>query len=151
MTHLEASIEISTSMVEVFSYVAVPARMPLWMSSVVSATCASVDAVRVGTIFHQRWQLLGRLLETTCEVLEYEPPRAFAYQGVTGAVCCFVHSGCAPLAHGTRLSWHSALDLRAVFHQQLPLAVSVAQRLLEVDLLTVRAVLERRENRTNGV
>jgi hypothetical protein len=53
-------------------------------------------------------------------------------------VGCFVHSTLVPLATGTRLTWRSDLDLRAVFHKHMPLAVRAAQRLLEVDLLTAR-------------
>ena len=64
-------------------------------------------------------------------------------------VGCFVRSTLVPLATGTRLTWCSEFDLRAVFHKHMPLAVHAAQRLLEVDLLTLRAVLERGENRND--
>ncbi len=143
MANLEASIEIGNVAGEVFAYVTAPERMPIWMSNVVSVTRTSPEALRVGTIFHQRWKLLGRLLETTYAVLEHDPPRAFADQGITGPVCCFVRCSFAPLARGTRRTGCGDLDLRAIYHQQALLAARVARRLLEADLLTLEAVLER--------
>jgi hypothetical protein len=149
MARIAACIEIGKAPGEVFALATMPARMPVWMSSVLMTTCTGAEAMGVGTNFHQHWKLLGRVLETTYEVLEYDSDRAFAYQGIAGAVGCFVRSSFVPLATGTQLTWCSDLDLHAVFHRHMPLAVRAAQRLLEVDLLTLRAVLERGENRND--
>ncbi len=143
MTRIEASIKIGKAPREVFAFATMPAHMPVWMSSVLLTTGPAGDAVEVGTRFQQHAKLLGRGLQMSYEVLEYDPEHAFAYQSIAGPLCCFVRSSLTPLVAGTRLTWCSDLDLRAVFHQQTRLATRVAQRLLEVDLLTLKAVLER--------
>jgi len=144
MAHIESSIEIGKAPRQVFAFATLPAQMPVWMNSVLMTTYTGAEAIGAGMRFQQHWKLLGQVLETTYEVLEYDPSHAFAYQGIAGPVCCFVHSSFTPLVTGTRLTWCSDLDLRAVFQQQqTTLALRVAQHLLEADLLTMKAVLER--------
>jgi uncharacterized protein YndB with AHSA1/START domain len=142
MARLESSIEIGKAPRQVFAFAAMPAQMQVWMSGVLMTTCAGAEAIGTGSRFQQHWKLLGQVIETIYEVLEYDPDHALAYQGIAGPVCCLVRCSFTPLATGTRLTWCSDVDLRTVFHQQAPLAACVAQRLLEADLLTLKAVLE---------
>ncbi len=73
MTRIEASIEIGKAPGEVFAFVAKPSQMAVWMSSVLLTSCTGAKAMGVGSSFHQHCKLLGRVLETTYEVLEYDP------------------------------------------------------------------------------
>ena len=118
------------------------------MSSVVAVTCIAPAASGVGTIFRHRWKLLGRVLETTYEVLEWDPGRAFVYQSIAGSECSFVRSSFAPMSSGTQLTWRVDYNLLASFQQNMPLAVRAAQHLLDVDLLTLKAMLEHQEHAT---
>ncbi len=145
MVRLDSGIEIHKAAQEVFAYVTDPAQMPMWMSSVVATTCIAPAAIGVGTTFRHRWKLLGRVLETTYEVLEWDFGHVFVYQSIAGSVCSLVHSSFAPTSTGTQLTWRVDHDLLASFQQDTPLAVRAAQQLLEVDLLTLKAVLEHQE------
>ena len=148
MVRLDSSIEIRKAAQDVFAYVTDPAQMPRWMSSVVAVTCIAPAVSGVGTIFRHRWNLLGQVLETTYEVLEWDPGRAFVYQSIAGSECSFVRSSFAPTSSGTQLTWRVDHDLLASFQQDMPLAVRAMQQLLDVDLLTLKAVLEHQEHAT---
>lgn len=71
----EESGVIEWPVAEVFALAADPRNDPLWASVVAEARQTSEGPLGVGTTFEQVLRLLGRRLEITFEVTEYEPNR----------------------------------------------------------------------------
>ena len=144
MSRLEASVEISRAAGEVFAYVIDPVHTPEWMHAVLAVSNLSSDSVEVGTTFHHRWQLLGRLLDTTYEVLECDPGRTFTYQSIISSVRRLVCLRLEATARGIRIDCYVEQDLSPLFQKDAPWAVHTAQQHLESDLLCLKEGLERR-------
>jgi uncharacterized protein YndB with AHSA1/START domain len=144
MSKLEASIQISKAVGEVFAYVIDPAHTPDWMHTVLAVTRQSEEPVAVGTTFQHRWQLLDRLLDTTYEVLECEPGRRFTYQSIVSLVPRLVCLRLEQTAGGTRLICCIEQDLSPLFEQHAALVALTVQQHLQSDLLCLKKVAESR-------
>jgi uncharacterized protein YndB with AHSA1/START domain len=144
MSRLEASVQISKAVGEVFAYVIDPTHTPDWMHAVLAVTMQSEKPVEVGTTFQHRWQLLDRLLDTTYEVLECEPSRSFTYQSIVSLVPRLVCLRLERTAGGTRLTCCIEQDLSPLIEQDAALVGPTVQQHLESDLLCLKKVLESR-------
>jgi uncharacterized protein YndB with AHSA1/START domain len=82
---LSASQDIRAPAALVFSLVSTPERLPEWNTSVVSARRADAgEAVGHGSRAIMSGRLLGQLLESETEVVEFEPPSSFATRALRG-------------------------------------------------------------------
>ncbi len=72
MVKLEISVHINRPVAEVFKYLNDPTKMPEWNPIIEEAT-PSETPVKVGTRIRLRGRMLGRKIEGTTEVVEYEP------------------------------------------------------------------------------
>src|SRR5260370_11827793 len=72
MVKVEISLHINRPVAEVFKYMNDPTKMPEWNSTIEEAT-PSETPVKVGTRIRTRGRMLGRKIEGTVEVVEYEP------------------------------------------------------------------------------
>ena len=72
MVKIEISVHVNRPVAEVFRYLNDPTKMPEWNSTIEEAT-PSETPVKVGTRIRTRGRMLGRKIEATAEVVEYEP------------------------------------------------------------------------------
>ena len=73
MIRVETSVHINRPGDEVFAFISNFENNPLWQSGQVEARFASEGPLRVGSTYDQVAKFLGRRIESTFEVLEYEP------------------------------------------------------------------------------
>lgn len=142
MIRLEASVEISKAVSEVFAYVSNPARAPEWMSRVITVASFPPGDQGVGTTLHIRSKLLGRVYETTYEAIEYAPPHRLTCKSIAGPASSLLSMHCARAGENTLVTLSSLEDLAAVFAQVAPLAARAAQQAMQADLLTLKDLLE---------
>jgi len=67
MFRIEASCEIERPVEEVFAYLADPARIPEWNSSVLECRVEQPGPIRVGTRIRTLGRILGRHFDSTAE------------------------------------------------------------------------------------
>jgi uncharacterized protein YndB with AHSA1/START domain len=79
MVKFEISLYVDRPVADVFKYLNDPARMPEWNSNLEEAT-PSESPVKVGTRIHLRARMLGRKIEGTTEVVEYEPNKRVVHK-----------------------------------------------------------------------
>ncbi len=139
---VEVSIEISKATDEVFSYVATPTHAFVWRSTLMERTPTLREAIRVGSTFREQSKLLDHILETTYEVIEWLPPQRVTYKSIVGAVPSLVCLRFASTAGGTRFTMRVEQALDLIFPQGEALALRATQRIMQVDLLTLKDVLE---------
>jgi uncharacterized protein YndB with AHSA1/START domain len=82
----ELTIEIACSPEEVFAYLTDVANLPVWQSGVHRAEIVGGGEPHAGARIAESRHLLGRELQTTIEIAEYEPPRLFALRALDGPV-----------------------------------------------------------------
>ena len=76
MVKFEISTRINRPLAEVFKYMADPTKLPEW-NSIVEEAVPSETPVRMGTKIQTRARFLGRKMESTAEVTEYELNKRF--------------------------------------------------------------------------
>jgi carbon monoxide dehydrogenase subunit G len=98
----EVVVDIDRSPEEVFAYLTDVSNLPAWQSGVHSA---ELDGeLRPGARIRESRHMLGRELQTTLEVEEYEPPRMFAIRALDSPVPFSVRHELEPSGGGTRLT-----------------------------------------------
>lgn len=94
MPRYEVSIVIERSVEDVFAFVENPENDPIWRQSMVESVVESEDEEEenegesegVGATGREVYMLMGRRIETTWEITEYEPNRKVAYKSTSGPV-----------------------------------------------------------------
>ena len=83
----EQTIEIDRPPEQVFAYLTDPSKLSSWQQNTVEVLRDREGPLAPGERFREVHAApLGRRLESTVEVAEYDPPRAFALKVVDGAL-----------------------------------------------------------------
>jgi carbon monoxide dehydrogenase subunit G len=100
----QLTIEIERTPEEVFAFLTDVANLPVWQSGVRSAEIVGGGEPQAGARIVESRHLLGRELETTLEIAEYEPPRLFVLRALDSPVPFTVRHELEPAARGTALT-----------------------------------------------
>jgi len=98
----ELAVEIARTPEEVFDYLTDVTNLPSWQSGVHSATLEGEPGA--GTRIRESRHLLGRELQTTLEIEEYERPRLFTLRALNSPVPFTVRHLLEPNGGGTLLT-----------------------------------------------
>jgi carbon monoxide dehydrogenase subunit G len=138
----ELTIEIARPPEEVFAYLTDVSNLPEWQSGVRSAEIVGGGEPRAGARIAESRHLLGRELQTTLEIAEYEPPRLFALRALDGPVPFSVRHELAPAGGGTRLTVTGEGDAGLLPGLAAGIVVRRAERQLRRDFERLRRLLE---------
>ena len=142
MVTIESSVDINRPIEEVFAYVTDPTKAPEWSSMVLECTLEGSESIGVGSRIRGIGKVLGRRLEHTAEVTQYDPPRKFATRSVSGPGHLDVERQLESIGEGTR--YHSKLvgESGGLFKLADPIVAALMRRTVETDLQTLKALLE---------
>ncbi len=82
----EKSVVIERSVEEVFGFTDNPANEALWQSGTIESRYTSEGPVGVGSTGASVAKALGRTIETTWEITEYEPNRRVVFLSTSGPI-----------------------------------------------------------------
>ena len=142
MVRVDSEVVINRPASEVFSYLTDPEKAPEWQSSLIEAHVEG--PMQVGTKVSEIRKFLGRRMESTLEVTEYEPDRKFSMRIVSGPVPFQVEHTLEPEDGGTRLKWVGTGEPGGFFKLAEPLVARQAQRQFRGDFETLKDLLEAR-------
>jgi carbon monoxide dehydrogenase subunit G len=100
----ELTIEIDREPAEVFAYLTDISNLPAWQSGVSRAQMEDGGGPRPGARIRESRTMLGRELDTTLEIEEYEAPRLFVLRALNSPVPFSVRHELEPSGEGTRLT-----------------------------------------------
>jgi carbon monoxide dehydrogenase subunit G len=100
----ELTIEVARTPEDVFAYLTNVSNLPAWQSGVHTAQIEDAGAPRVGARVRESRHMLGRELNTTLEITEYEAPRVFALRALDSPVPFVVRHELAAHDGGTLLT-----------------------------------------------
>jgi hypothetical protein len=147
MAHGEASIHIARPPDGVFAFVADAANNPKWRKNVVRTEWLDDGPMRVGRRGRQTARLLGREWTVDAEVVEWDPPRRVAWRTIQGPVSVRSWARVERDATGSLVSGGADGGFTGPIGRLLTrLAVPRMVRQAEVDLQTLRGLLESRES-----
>ena len=146
MARIEASVVINRPVEEVFGFVTNPRNDVLWQSGVLESEQTSEGPMGVGTTFRTVGLMMGRQMEMTAEVAEYEPNRKIKYKGTSGPMSTESSFTLEPVEGGTRVSFVGEAETGGVFKRLFGIAdaimVRMGQRSWETDLANLKDILE---------
>ena len=98
------TIEVARTPEDVFAYLTDVSNLPAWQSGVHTAQIEDAGAPRVGARIRESRHMLGRELNTTLEITEYDAPRVFSLRALDSPVPFIVRHELEPSGGGTRLT-----------------------------------------------
>jgi len=142
MATVETSVFIERPVEQVFAYTSDPARVAEWAGPVVESKQTSPGAVGVGTTSTRVTQMLGRTMEATYEITEYEPNKAFADVTTSGPVQINSRLLFDAVDGGTKVTIIGDLEPGGFFKLAEPLILRTARRQVAADAQTLKDLLE---------
>ena len=145
MINVEVSIIINRPIEEVFAFLTDARNSSQWSSGLVDIRQTPQSPVGVGTRITEVRKFLGRKMETTSEVVEYEPSTKYTRKGTGGPFPITGSLIFEPTAEGTRVIWTFKMQPGGFFALAEPLVTRSLRRQLEAGLGDVKDLLESRE------
>jgi carbon monoxide dehydrogenase subunit G len=137
---LEHELTIARSPADVFAYLADPANLPEWQSSVQRIT--PPDEVAVGARFIEERSRLGRVFRSTLEIVELERDRVFTIQVVDGLVTARIRHELVADGAGTRLSVLAEAELDGLPRVVRSVVARTVDGELGRDFATLKRIVE---------
>lgn len=144
MANVEHSIWISRAVEEVFAYVVDPNKIAEWAGPVVRAKKISAGPVGLGTTSTRVTQFLGRTMEATYEITEYEPNRLYGDKTTSGPVAINTRILFSAGDGGAKVTVHGEIEANGFFKLAEPILSRMSSWQLETDLQTLKDLLEAR-------
>lgn len=142
MIQVESSMQIDRPVEDVYAYVTKIENLPFWAGPVTEAKQTSDGPLGVGTTQVQLAQLLGRQVETTQEVTEYELNKKFSTKSTSGPLPLDIHYTFESLGGGTKILVEANLDAGGFFKLAEPLVGRILNRQTASDVQTLKEILE---------
>ena len=143
MVRIEFTVEVKRPPSDVFAYLTDVANLPEWQSSAIEASADGPMAV--GTRISEVRKFLGRRMESTVEVTEYEPDAKFSLKTVSGPVPFEVSHTLRGEDGGTNLTFVGVGEPGGFFKLAEPLVAKQAERQFKGDFETLKDLLEARQ------
>jgi uncharacterized protein YndB with AHSA1/START domain len=144
---IEESVEIARPPEDVFAILTDPDRLAEWQTSTVEVRRERSDPLSAGERFQEVHKGAGRRLESTVEVAEFEPPRAFAIRIVDGPLPVDGRWTLEPAGAGTRLHFAGTGELRGPLRLLGPLVTGTVARQFRGHHRRLKRLVEERPRR----
>ncbi|MBI4429447.1 MAG: SRPBCC family protein [Ignavibacteriales bacterium] len=144
MIRHKGSIEIGAPVSDVFTFISNVENIPKWQSDVVTSKVHTSGPMRVGTMFEEDVKILGKQVQTVCEVVEYLPTKKFGFR--SNSATPLQYGGffsLEPNGRGTRLTIDVEIWLRGFWKLVEPLFGFEVRNGIQKELKTLKSILEK--------
>jgi uncharacterized protein YndB with AHSA1/START domain len=145
MPRIESSVVISRPVEEVFEFVTNPENDPQWQSAILESKRTSAGPLGVGTTEAGVGKIIGRRIEWTGEVTEYEPNKKVKYLVTGGPLTAEQTVTFEPVEGGTKFTLGLdpiGEDASGFFRLAEPIVIRMLQRDIETDAANLKDLLE---------
>jgi uncharacterized protein YndB with AHSA1/START domain len=145
MAKLEAGITINRPIEEVFAFTSNPENEPLWRPELLELEQTSDGPIGAGTTFREVMQFLGRRIESTGEITEYEPNKRNAVKSTSGPFPFEITGTFEPVEGGTEVTFEVEAEIGGFcgfFRFAEPLVARMGKRQMETQLANLKDLLE---------
>ncbi len=142
--NVKQSVFINRAAEEIFAYVSDIENLVDWSSVIISTRKISPGEIHVGATMRSTIRFLGKWLDITFEIVEYEPSRYLTLKSIAGVTPCLFCYQFEPTEDGgTIVSQGTIIHLTGgILDLTESVVTSVVRRQLEHDLLTLKDILE---------
>lgn len=142
MIKIEHSVVINRPVEEVFAFLEDSQNDPKWQSGVLEAEQTSEGPIDVGATFREVRKFLGRRLESTYEITEYELNRKFASKATSGPIPYTISTTFEPHEGGTKVSVIGEAEVGGFFKLGEGVVSRTFANSLEADFDSLKAIME---------
>ena len=142
MATIDHAMTLQTAPAKVFAHMTDPEKMTVWQSSLLETQFAPEGPMQRGTRITEVRKLLGRKMNSTVEVTEFEPNRLFAGRVVSGPVPWEFRYTFEETNGATRMDFHLEGEPGGFFRLAEPLVVKVVKKQMEGDFSTLKEIVE---------
>ena len=139
---MEGSITINRPVEEVFAFVTDIANLGQWNEQVAQIEQTSEGPVGLGTTYRGSYGILGRSIDWTSEISEYEPNRKVVQKLSMGPTVMTMGWQLEPVEGGTRFTMSAEGDMGGLAKLAGPLFDRTMKKQMEGNLAGLKAVLE---------
>jgi uncharacterized protein YndB with AHSA1/START domain len=139
---IDHTVTLRAPAAEVFEYLTDPEKATAWQSSLVDAHFSPAGRMQLGTRITEVRKVLGRKLESTVDVTEFEPPRRFGGRVVAGPVQWEFRYTLAESEGSTTLSFDLEGDPGRFLGPAKPLVLRAMKKQLVGDFSRLKEIAE---------
>ncbi len=143
---VEQSIVINLPAEKISAYVTDVDNLVEWSGAVIAVRRASPGAIHVGETFRGTIRFLGKWLDITFEIVEFEPDHYLTLKSTSGIAPCIFCYRFVPVESGeTNVTLEAVIHVTgALLGLAEPVLAGVVRRQIQHDLLTLKDLLEAR-------
>ena len=138
----ETSFVINRPIDEVFAFTTNQENQPKWQSRVQEKKKTSDGPIGVGTTWRGVGKFLGRRLEVSTVVTEYELNRTYAGRSTSGPFPIEARQSYEPVEGGTRVTFMISAQPGGFFKVAEPVLLNLYKRQAEAELATLKEFME---------
>jgi carbon monoxide dehydrogenase subunit G len=138
------TVEVKRPSTEVFAYLSDVSRQSEWSSAVESCRVEGFGSTGRGTRYIQTIKLLGRRIESICEVSDHQPDRRIEFAAVSGPMPHKWDVELEAVDGSTRITMHGEAEPGGLFRLAGPILRRAMRRQAQSDLGNLRDILEAR-------
>ena len=142
MAKIEAIIMISRPISDVFVYVTDAESWMQWESGLLEVEQTSEGPMDVGTTFRGTNKVMGRRMDWTSEVTEYESSRKWGQKIVSSSMSIVESLTFEPVEGGTRITLFSQFETSGFFRLVDPIMTYIGRKQIESNLDNLKSILE---------
>ena len=142
MATVESSVVINRPVEEVFAYVVDPKNTAQWAGPVIEAEKTSEGPIGLGTTSKRVTQFLGRTMEGTYEIIEFEPNSYYRDKTTSGPVPMKSRISVESVKDGAKVTIEGTIEAAGFFKMAEPLISRMAKRQIATDVQTLKDMLE---------
>lgn len=143
MIQVEVRVEIERPAAEIFAYISNFENNPQWQNGMIDCRFTSEGPLRLGSTYVQQARFMGRTIESTFEVLAYQPGRMVKAGTTGGSFPITFQRMVDPQANGSsRVSAIITGDASGFFKLAEALMKPMVQRQIEGDYARLKRILE---------
>ena len=144
MARIEESVEIKCPADKVFTYVMDAKSWPKWHSAMLEAEGTSPGQMGVGTTFRGANRVMGRRMEWSSKVTEYELNKMWRENITSGSTQIEEHWTFDPVEGGTKFTLVYEMKVGGFLKLFSPMVVSTMRKETKGNLSNLKSILEAR-------
>jgi hypothetical protein len=144
MINFSLSTQIYRSLKQVFSFVTTPENDFQWQYGTLASTQLSKGEMGIGTLFRSMGHFMGRRVESTYEVTEFEPNKKFGFKSLSGPMHSHTLYTFEVIEGSTRINISSQASPRDLFKTADIIVEKKVKKQYKENLAMLKGVLEAR-------
>jgi uncharacterized membrane protein len=142
MIHFEFGLLIDRPVADVFAFLSNLNNLPRWQNMIREVKPANDKASGLGAAFTAKGEVMGRSIDGTLEVVEYEPGVRFGYKAKMGPAGIQASVTFKPAGTGTKLSLSANAEPAGIFKLAEGALQGQLKSQMEKNLANLKTLLE---------